>query len=109
MIFTEVEEGGLKASMRSNENINVSTLAGKLFSGGGHARAAGFRLNNYENFQIVTIECVQKIIREMKVQRGEIKAETSEEKGKDTIEAKKSNEKKRSDDGTIDIMQTLSE
>src|SRR3989344_3853848 len=109
VIFTEVEEGGLKASMRSNENINVSTLAGKLFSGGGHARAAGFRLNNYENFQIVTIECVQKIIREMKVQRGEIKAETSEEKGKDTIEAKKSNEKKRSDDGTIDIMQTLSE
>lgn len=70
-LFTEVEEGGLKASMRSNETIDVSALSGKLFRGGGHARASGFRIKGYDNFQMVVIESIQKIIDEMKVQRGE--------------------------------------
>src|SRR3989344_964006 len=71
VLFTEVEEGGLKASMRSNETIDVSALAWKLFGGGGHSRAAGFRVKNYDNFQMVVVESVQKIIEEMKIQRGD--------------------------------------
>ena len=36
----ELEEGGYKVSMRSNEKVNVSVIA-KNFGGGGHIKAAG--------------------------------------------------------------------
>ena len=36
----ELEEGGYKVSMRSNEKVNVSVIA-KSFGGGGHIKAAG--------------------------------------------------------------------
>jgi oligoribonuclease NrnB/cAMP/cGMP phosphodiesterase (DHH superfamily) len=65
-----VKEGGLKASLRSTEKIDVSALSGKLYGGGGHPRAAGFRITSYENFSLQVLECVQKIIQEMQSQRG---------------------------------------
>jgi phosphoesterase RecJ-like protein len=70
VLFTEVKEGGLKASLRSTEKIDVSALSGKLYGGGGHPRAAGFRITSYENFSLQVLECVQKIIQEMQSQRG---------------------------------------
>jgi len=91
VLFTEVEEGGLKASMRSNEAIDVSALAGKLFGGGGHSRAAGFRVKGHDNFQMVVVESVQKIIEEMKIQRGEVPAipsQASENSGIPRTQAK---------------------
>lgn len=71
VLFTEVAEGGFKASLRSNETIDVSRLSGKLFGGGGHARAAGFRIGSYDNFQLQVLECIQKIVAEMRLQRVE--------------------------------------
>ncbi len=61
VLFTEVEEGGLKASMRSSATIDCSALAGKLFGGGGHPRAAGFRIKAYSNFDLAVLDCVQKL------------------------------------------------
>ena len=70
VLFTEVPEGGLKASLRSTERIDASALAGKIAGGGGHPRAAGFRIRSYDNFQLQVLECIQKIIQEMHAQRG---------------------------------------
>lgn len=70
-LFTEVEGGGFKASMRSNSIIDVNRAAGRLFGGGGHARASGFKIKQYSNFQLQVIECVQKLKEEMKRQRDE--------------------------------------
>lgn len=70
VLFTEVPEGGLKASLRSTEKIDASALAGKIAGGGGHPRAAGFRIRSYDNFQLQVLECIQKIIQEMHTQRG---------------------------------------
>jgi len=70
VLFTEMEDGtGLKASARSSANIDISALAGKLFGGGGHPRAAGFRVNNFDNFQLTVIDCVQKLKEGMRQQK----------------------------------------
>ncbi|MAE68627.1 MAG: bifunctional oligoribonuclease/PAP phosphatase NrnA [Candidatus Peribacteraceae bacterium] len=61
ILFTEMEEGGLKASMRSSASVDVSSLAGKLFGGGGHPRAAGFRIKEFDNFDLAVIDAVQKL------------------------------------------------
>ena len=36
-------EGGFKGSLRSNEYVNVSEVA-SIYGGGGHLRAAGFKI-----------------------------------------------------------------
>ncbi len=59
ILFTEVEEGGLKASMRSSAAVDVSRLAAQTFGGGGHARASGFRIPRFDNFQLQVLECVK--------------------------------------------------
>ncbi len=74
VLFTEIEEGGLKASMRSSVAIDVNRAAGKLFGGGGHARASGFKIKTYGNFQLQVIECIQKLKTEMIAQRNETNA-----------------------------------
>jgi phosphoesterase RecJ-like protein len=61
VLFTELEEGGLKASMRSTAAIDVSQLSARTFGGGGHARASGFRVKAFDNFQLAVLECVQKL------------------------------------------------
>lgn len=61
VLFTELEEGGLKASMRSSAAIDSSQLAGRMFGGGGHARASGFRVKQFDNFQLAVVESVQKL------------------------------------------------
>lgn len=61
ILFTELEEGGLKASMRSAATVDSSRMAGNLFGGGGHPRAAGFRIKECENFQLTVLDCIQKI------------------------------------------------
>ncbi len=102
-LFTEVEEGGLKASVRSNESIDVSVLCGKLFGGGGHARASGFRMKGYDNFQMVVVECMQKIINEMNVQRGRIPEQKAQDVPPDATA------KKKAQSGGFDVMQKLAE
>ncbi|MDD4628354.1 MAG: bifunctional oligoribonuclease/PAP phosphatase NrnA [Candidatus Peribacteraceae bacterium] len=71
VIFTEMEEGGIKASMRSSPAIDVNKLAAKVFGGGGHPRAAGFRVAGYRNFQLAVLESVQKIREGMESQKHE--------------------------------------
>lgn len=71
VLFTEVEEGGFKASLRSTTSIDVNVAAGRLFGGGGHARASGFKMKQYGNFQLKVVECVKQIIEEMNRQRSE--------------------------------------
>lgn len=72
ILFTEMEEGGgLKASMRSSAAVDVSNLAGKLFGGGGHPRAAGFRVKDFENFDLAVLDCVQKLKEGMMQQKKE--------------------------------------
>lgn len=68
-LFTEVEEGGLKASMRSDADIDCSALAAKTFGGGGHPRAAGFRVRASGNFHLQVVECIQKLRDEIAAQR----------------------------------------
>ena len=73
ILFTEMEEEekGLKASMRSSASVDVSRLAGKLFGGGGHPRAAGFRIKDFDNFDLAVINAVQKLKVGMKEQLSE--------------------------------------
>ncbi len=70
-LFTELEDGGFKASLRSSPAIDVNVAASRLFSGGGHARAAGFKVKQYPNFQLTVLECVQKLKEEMRRQRAD--------------------------------------
>ncbi len=74
VLFTEIEEGGLKASTRSTPAVDVNIAAGRLFGGGGHARAAGFKLKQFGNFQLAVLECVQKLKEEVRRQRTEASA-----------------------------------
>ncbi len=69
IMFTEVEEGGFKASMRSSPSIDVNAAAGRLFGGGGHARAAGFKMKNYSNFHLSVIDCIRQLKGELERQR----------------------------------------
>ncbi len=68
VLFTELEEGGLKASVRSSAKIDISKLAGELFNGGGHPRAAGFRIKEFDNFSLAVLDCVAKMKVGMKKQ-----------------------------------------
>jgi hypothetical protein len=47
--------------MRSSAAIDASKLAGEAFGGGGHARAAGFRVRAFENFQLQVLQCIEKL------------------------------------------------
>ncbi|MBU2213897.1 bifunctional oligoribonuclease/PAP phosphatase NrnA [Patescibacteria group bacterium] len=76
VLFTELEEGGLKASMRSSTAIDASSLAAKLFGGGGHPRAAGFRVPTFDNFQLQVLECVRQLKDGMRMQQSEKMAGT---------------------------------
>ncbi len=93
VLFTEVEDpsadssgspqagsggaGGLKASMRSSASIDCSRLAGETYGGGGHARASGFRVKSYGNFQLQVLECVKKLREGMERQRRESEQPTT--------------------------------
>lgn len=69
VLFTEVEEGGLKASLRSSEALDASSIAGQTYGGGGHARAAGFKVKSYDNFALQVLECIGKLKGEIRKQR----------------------------------------
>lgn len=70
ILFTEFEDGsGLKASARSSTAIDVSKLAADAYGGGGHARAAGFRVTGFDNFALQVIECIQNLKQGMAAQR----------------------------------------
>jgi phosphoesterase RecJ-like protein len=71
VIFVEAEDGEIKASLRSSTAIDANVLAAQLFSGGGHPRAAGFRLPRATNFQLAVLEAVQKLREGMARQREE--------------------------------------
>jgi phosphoesterase RecJ-like protein len=71
VLFTELEGGGLKASMRSTAAVDVSQLAGRTYGGGGHARASGFKVSKFDNFQLQVLECIQKLKEGMQKQRME--------------------------------------
>lgn len=71
VLFTEMEEGGLKASARSSALIDVSRLCAEEFGGGGHPRAAGFKVKGYENFSLQVLECIRKLAAGMSRQRKE--------------------------------------
>ncbi len=71
VLFTEIEDGGFKASMRSSPAIDVNRAAGRLFGGGGHARASGFKIKTYPNFQLQVVECIRLLKGEMAAQQAE--------------------------------------
>ncbi len=75
VLFTEVEEGGLKASMRSSAAIDASRLAAECYGGGGHARAAGFRVRSYDNFALQVLDSVKRLTEGMRRQREEANAQ----------------------------------
>ncbi len=79
VLFTEVEEGGLKASMRSSSAVDASKLAGLTYGGGGHPRAAGFRVAQYGNFQLQVLECIQKLKEGMNLQLATLPLASPEE------------------------------
>jgi phosphoesterase RecJ-like protein len=64
--FSELPEGGLKASLRSAPEVNISTIVQKLYQGGGHPRAAGFKiLESDANFQMLVLQCVAELKAEL--------------------------------------------
>ena len=69
VLFTELEEGGLKASMRSSVLYNVSQIAAEAYGGGGHARAAGFKVQEFQNFQLQVVQCIEQLKAGMQRQR----------------------------------------
>ncbi len=69
VLFTELEEGGLKASMRSSPAVDVSQLSARTFGGGGHARASGFKVATFDNFQLQVLECIRTLKEAMQKQR----------------------------------------
>ncbi len=71
VLFTELEEGGLKASMRSSPAVDVSQLSARTFGGGGHARASGFKVSSFDNFQLQVLECIRTLKEAMQKQRQE--------------------------------------
>lgn len=113
VLFTEVEGGGLKASMRSTTAIDVNCAAGRLFQGGGHARASGFKIKKYGNFQLTVVECVKQLIDEMKAQRAE--AEKSPAPVPRPVVAPSAarkvpeTPKKKPDTHSVDVVERLSE
>jgi phosphoesterase RecJ-like protein len=44
ILFQEMSDGKIKASLRTEEEVNVAVLAG-IFGGGGHRKAAGFTVD----------------------------------------------------------------
>jgi len=50
VLFSEMKDGRIRASLRSRSRVNVSVIA-ESFGGGGHERAAGFRM--YGTFKSV--------------------------------------------------------
>jgi len=79
VLFTELEEGGLKASMRSSSAIDVSSLAAQTYGGGGHPRAAGFRVPQFENFELQVLESIQALKLGMQQQRAEVQQSNSQQ------------------------------
>ncbi len=78
ILFTEMEDNlGFKASVRSSASVDCNRLVGTLFGGGGHARAAGFKVKGYSNFQVAVVEAVQKITSELTRLKGEGKTSDS--------------------------------
>jgi phosphoesterase RecJ-like protein len=74
VLFTEVESGGLKASLRSTASIDVSRLSAEAYGGGGHARAAGFRIAQFSNFSLQVLSCIEKLrsgVQRQRAERGE--------------------------------------
>ena len=57
--------------MRSSDTIDASALAARTYGGGGHPRAAGFRVPRFENFELQVLECVQTLKQGMQRQRAE--------------------------------------
>jgi len=72
VLFTELEEGGLKSSMRSSSAIDSSALAAKAYGGGGHPRAAGFRIEKFDNFELQVLDCIRTLTEGMQKQRAEV-------------------------------------
>jgi len=72
VIFVQMEDGSIKASMRSSSGIDANVLAARLFGGGGHPRAAGFKLPAAgDNFQLAALEGVQRLKEGMATQHAE--------------------------------------
>jgi phosphoesterase RecJ-like protein len=63
MLFRETNEPGIvKASLRSNRNLDVSRVAMK-FDGGGHRKAAGFSMKgSLKEVQAATLEAVREAL-----------------------------------------------
>ncbi len=75
VLFTELEDGGLKASMRSSAAINANRLAAETYGGGGHPQAAGFRIAAFANFDLQIAECIQRLKDGIARQRAEARGE----------------------------------
>ncbi|MBT4020777.1 hypothetical protein HOF17_00140 [Candidatus Peribacteria bacterium] len=102
ILFTEIEEGKLKASMRTSEEKDASVIASELFEGGGHNRAAGFRREGYGNFQLEVLDCVKKVISKMQGVNEDFTVKPSDS-------GSKKKDQKKNEDGSIDIVKGLSE
>lgn len=114
VLFTELEEGGLKASMRSTAAVDVSQLAGRTYGGGGHARASGFRVKSFDNFQLQVLECIQTLKEGMQKQLAEdaareqeMTAQASKIPAKDIAPMQKPAAPVQVQPPAIDVMQTV--
>ena len=111
VLFTEMEEGGLKASMRSSQGVDVSKLSGKLFGGGGHPRAAGFRIKEFDNFDLAVIDAVQKLKNgmkeEQKAAQGPVDTQAKIPESQQPLKVPKKPVPKKPSKPTTDIVENL--
>ena len=105
VLFTELENGGLKASARSSTSVDISALAAKAYGGGGHPRAAGFKVPHFDNFQLQVLECVQKLKDGMHEQlHVEVQSDTSDDVPQTTVTMEQSEEKIETNESTESLV-----
>ncbi|MBI1934795.1 DHH family phosphoesterase [Candidatus Peregrinibacteria bacterium] len=75
VLFTEIEEGGLKASLRTSAGVDASALAARAYAGGGHQRAAGFKIQRSGNFQLQVLSAIQRLTQCLRALHAEDAAE----------------------------------
>ena len=101
VLFTELPDEGLKASMRSSPVIDASSLSAELFGGGGHPRAAGFRIQEFSNFDLQVLECVRQLKEGVAKQKGGGEKEEEREEKEESEERKENEERKESKESGV--------
>lgn len=60
--FKSYPNGKITAKIRTNLGVKIADKLAEHFGGGGHAYAAGFKVNNSKDLQQIKLECINKAV-----------------------------------------------